>query len=235
MAQTTLENWLGNKLSQHQDSDALFTTLTYAQSLDGSITHRRGEVGLLISSAESKKMTHWLRTQHDAILIGSGTLLADNPKLTVTQVTGNMPRPVILDSRLRTPPTAKIFEHPKKPLIACLESALNSTQAKQLRTVGAELLPIPPVKTKDNRERIDLPALLKSLPTLGISSLMVEGGAKVISAFLDQTLATIAVITIAPFFLGGLNAVQFPLAKMPRLKDSSAQQFGEDTVVWGEF
>lgn len=205
-------------------------TLTYAQSIDGSITHRRGEPGLAISGAETKAMTHWLRTRHDAILVGVGTLLADDPKLTVTHAQGQAPRPLILDSRLQTPPSARVFAHPKRPLIACLGDEAESEKARTLKTAGADILPV-----CSRAGQIDLPALLAALPRQGIHTLMVEGGAGVITAFLREGLANIAIVTIAPFFVGGVNALTGPLPSMPRLKHVGMQQFGEDVVVWGEF
>lgn len=205
-------------------------TLTYAQSIDGSITHRRDEPGLSISGLQTKAMTHWLRTRHDAILVGVGTLLADDPKLTVTHAQGQAPRPLILDSRLQTPLSARVFAHPKRPLIACLGDEAESEKARTLKTAGADILPV-----CSRAGQIDLPALLAALPRQGIHTLMVEGGAGVITAFLREGLANIAIVTIAPFFVGGVNALTGPLPSMPRLKDVGMQQFGEDVVVWGEF
>lgn len=226
---TSLYDWFESSGRLKRNGRPL-VTLTYAQSLDGSITHRRGEAGLAISGMETKRLTHWLRTRHDAILVGVGTLLADDPKLTVTHAEGNAPRPVILDSRLRTPPTARVFNHPQKPLIACLESEAGSEKAQALKAAGAEI-----VEIKKKGERLDLGTLLAALDRRGIRSLMVEGGAGVITSFLQAGLADIAIITIAPFFVGGVNVLTGPLTSMPRLKNAGAEQFGEDVVVWGEF
>ena len=81
-------------------------TLTYAQSLDGSITARSG-APLSLSGAESLHYTHQLRAAHDAILVGIGTVLSDDPRLDVRLVTGPSPRPIVLDSELRCPVTAR--------------------------------------------------------------------------------------------------------------------------------
>ncbi len=74
-------------------------TLSYAQSLDGSLTTRRGRP-LALSGPESYQLTHHLRADHDAILVGIDTVLADDPRLTVRGVRGEAPQPVVLDSRL---------------------------------------------------------------------------------------------------------------------------------------
>jgi len=97
-----------------------FITLTYAQSIDGSIAAERGKP-LLLSGKESMIMTHRLRALHDGIMIGVGTLIADNPSLTTRLVPGSHPRPIILDTSLRAPISRKIFSRKKGnlPIIVC--------------------------------------------------------------------------------------------------------------------
>ena len=90
-------------------------TLTYAQSLDGSITTQRGKP-TAISGKESLLLTHQLRATHDAILVGIGTILADNPRLNVRLAVGPHPQPVILDSQLRFPLDAKLLQNKCSPL-----------------------------------------------------------------------------------------------------------------------
>ncbi|MEZ4718129.1 MAG: GTP cyclohydrolase II [Caldilineaceae bacterium] len=95
---------LRTRLAQHTDPHRPFVTLSYAQSLDGSIAANRAPTRL--SGPAAMAMTHALRAAHDAILVGIGTVLADNPRLTVRLVDGASPRPVVLDSKLRMPPDA---------------------------------------------------------------------------------------------------------------------------------
>src|SRR5262245_20564673 len=85
-----------------------FVTLAYAQSLDGSITIARGQ-RYALSGPDALRLTHTLRARHDAILVGVGTVLADDPELRVRLVDGPSPQPVVVDSRLRTPATAKLL------------------------------------------------------------------------------------------------------------------------------
>src|SRR4051794_24685033 len=90
--------------------DRPIVTLAYAQSLDGSIA-TAARRPLALSSQPALKLTHQLRAEHDAILVGIGTVLADDPLLTVRLVNGPNPVPVVLDSRLRLPSTARLLGH----------------------------------------------------------------------------------------------------------------------------
>ncbi len=101
--------------SEHrQRTGRPLVTLSYAQSLDGSIADRPGRP-LSLSGSQCMTLTHGLRASHDAILVGIGTVLADNPRLNVRLVTGESPQPVIVDSRLRFPPYANLLRHGRAP------------------------------------------------------------------------------------------------------------------------
>jgi 3,4-dihydroxy 2-butanone 4-phosphate synthase/GTP cyclohydrolase II len=203
-------------------------TLSYAQSLDGSLAARRGEP-LALSGPAAAALTHGLRAEHAAILVGIGTVLADDPSLTVRHAAGPSPQPVVLDSRLRFPLQARLLRHPRGVWIVCTEADQQKRLA--LQSAGARLLDLPP----DSAGRVSLPALLTCLADEEVDSLMVEGGARVIQAFLSQGLADYLVLTIAPMFVGGLHAVQGPLPGpgFPRLEDAGYEQLGEDLIVWG--
>lgn len=203
-------------------------TLSYAQSLDGSIALQRDRP-LRLSAPEALELTHRLRAAHDAILVGIGTVLADDPQLTVRLVEGRNPQPVVLDSHLRLPLEARVLHGPCPPWIATLPQVKGKKQAN-LEALGARLLPLPP--GADGRP--SLPALLDCLADLGVDSLMVEGGARVISAFLGQGLVDWVVLTIAPLFVGGVHALESALPSFLRLREIKWEQWGNDLVVWGQ-
>ena len=213
-----------------------FVTLSYAQSLDGCLTASQG-TPFPISAPASLTMTHALRAAHSAILVGIETVLADDPALTVRLVAGDNPQPVIVDSQLRTPPDARLLRGRSGPWIATTLQGAQSSRRQLLEQAGARILTLP----ADIDGRVDLAALLTCLGAEGIGSLMVEGGARVLTSFLESGLADYAVITIAPVFLGGYQVIQ-PAhaggefrAAMPRLHNVQQVQLATDTVLWGEF
>lgn len=204
-------------------------TLSYAQSLDGSISAVRGKP-LAISGEESLLLTHQLRAYHDAILIGIGTALADDPQLTVRLAAGRDPQPIILDSRLRFPLTARMLQNvERRPWIVTTAQA-NQQRRRQLEDAGARIIELP----HNSHNQIDLASLLSYLHRSGIKSLMVEGGARVITSFLTERLVDRLVLTIAPILVGGLNAVNQLSATFPHLRRPFYQRFGDDLVLFGD-
>jgi GTP cyclohydrolase II len=208
-----------------------FVTLSYAQSLDGSIADRPGHP-LALSGPQSLALTHSLRASHEAILVGIGTVLADNPRLNVRLVAGQDPQPIVVDSRLRFPPYANLLKNRPSPWIATNEGVVDAERQQALEAAGARILPLPGINGW-----VDLAALLKNLGSMGISSLMVEGGAQIITSFLTTRLVDQVVLTIAPLLVGGLRVVDHlghSRRRLPRLINLSYQQLGDDLVLRGD-
>jgi 3,4-dihydroxy 2-butanone 4-phosphate synthase/GTP cyclohydrolase II len=208
-------------------------TLSYAQSLDGSITAKRGE-SLALSSPDSRVRTHELRAAHDAILIGIGTLLADDPRLTVRHAKGAHPQPVVLDSALRLPSTAKLLSHPTlRPWVVTTPRA-DTLDERRIEDAGGVVIRV--AAGRDGR--VDLAALLDALHERGIRSLMVEGGAAVITSFLSADLVDRVAITVAPVYVGGLNAVENSVwvdgRLRPHLRNPIYERVGRDLVLTGD-
>ncbi|MBI3960572.1 MAG: GTP cyclohydrolase II [Chloroflexi bacterium] len=217
--------------AHHQRTGHPFVTLSYAQSLDGCVAGQPGK-HLDISAPLSLTMTHALRAAHDGILVGIGTALADDPSLTVRRVEGDNPQPVVVDSHLRLPATARLLQMSRGVWIATTDAApLEPQQA--LEAAGAQILRLP--TTQDGR--VDLGALLACLGKMGMRSLMVEGGPSILTSFLAARLADYAVVTVAPFFVGGVHAVNQSLdpsaEKLPRIRDPQIVQVGPDVTLWG--
>jgi 3,4-dihydroxy 2-butanone 4-phosphate synthase/GTP cyclohydrolase II len=205
-----------------------FITLSYAQSIDGSIAAQPDEQ-LMLSGADSMKMTHRLRAGHDALLVGVNTIIADNPQLTTRYNAGLHARPVVLDTNLRTPIGSNVLKHPKHPLLVCGENPPEH-RAAVLHECDAEILPA--VTQPDGR--IDLGSLMSQLWSTGIKSVMVEGGASVISSILEEKLVDAFVLTIAPTFVGGYRAVDRQLIPPLEILEPHWFPLGRDLILWGE-
>lgn len=208
-------------------------TLSYAQSLDGSIAAKRG-TQLQISGEESAIFTHQLRAVHDCILVGVGTVLADDPRLTVRLVDGKDPQPVILDSTLRIPLDAALVKS-GTPWIATTNRA-DPKKTDALSSQGVKLLYL----ATGEGERVNLQDLLMNLHQMGISRVMVEGGAQVISSFISSQLVDYMILTISPMIIGGLPAVQDPEGiighksnQFPRLEGVCSDFLGDDLIIFG--
>src|SRR4051812_28965827 len=188
---------------------ALCVTLAFAQSLDGCIAAGPGE-RTEIDCAGARRFSHALRALHDAIAIGVNTLLVDDPRLNVRDATGPDPRPVVIDSRLRTPTTAQLFRRASSfPIVATTDAACPE-RVRVLEAAGAEVVRV----ASDGQGRVDLAGLFAALARRGIGSVMVEGGARIITSVLTGRHARQVVVTVSPDLLGGVRAVE-PLGRIP--------------------
>jgi len=208
-------------------------TLTYAQSMDGSIAFEPDKQ-LTISCPEAMTLTHGLRTIHDAIIVGIGTVISDDPQLTARHFSGPNPQPVIIDSQLRIPLEAKLLSNPPVlPIIATTEDAPAEKRAT-LEAAGSRIIMLP----SNHRKRVDLSNLLSALAEMNIQRVMVEGGARIITSFLTEQLVDNMILTIAPHLLGGLRGVRnlnlpTPIER-PHLENLQHRQVGKDLIVWGK-
>ena len=206
-------------------------TIGYAQSLDGRLATATGD-SQWISCPESLTMTHELRRDHDAILVGVGTVLTDDPELTVRRVPGRSPPRVIVDSRLRTPlDSVVVTTAAAVPTLVVTRRGTESGR-EPLESAGVEVIG---VDSDDSGSRVDLPSLLAALGDRGITSVFVEGGRLVLTAMLRASLADRVVVTVAPFFVGtGVDAIGDlgirRLADAPRPDEVEIRRVGVDTV-----
>jgi GTP cyclohydrolase II len=220
---------------RHSDASLRWpcVTLSYAQSLDGSIAGCTGET-LGISGGPALDFTHRLRAMHDAILVGVNTVLTDDPRLTVRRVEGPNPRPVVVDSHLRTPLDSQLVRRREAATIIATTEGACSQKAALLAARGAEVWFLPKTATG----RVELPALFSRLAAEGITSVMVEGGASIITSILGSDLADQLVVTVAPRLLGGVRAVgslEGSGAARRGLVRVRYRLAGEDLLVHSEF
>jgi 3,4-dihydroxy 2-butanone 4-phosphate synthase/GTP cyclohydrolase II len=205
-----------------------FVTLAYAQSLDGSIAGE-GNRPLSLSSPGSLQLTHELRASHDAILVGIGTVLADNPRLNVRLANGEDPRPIVVDSRLRTPRDAHLLQNGRGVWLATTEAAPDAAEA-ELQTRGALVLRL---RALENGW-VNLESLLERLSRRGVRHVLVEGGARILTSFLESRLVDYLVLTISPQFVGGVRPLDSrELPSFPNLVSWRSERVGDDLVVAG--
>jgi diaminohydroxyphosphoribosylaminopyrimidine deaminase/5-amino-6-(5-phosphoribosylamino)uracil reductase len=212
-----------------------FVTLKFAQTLDGRIATATGS-SQWISSTASLKLAHRLRSIHDAVLVGIGTLLKDNPKLTVRLTRGRNPIRVIADSKLRIPLNSKVLreQHVARTIIATTPAASEKKKVS-LKNMGIEVMEV----AANNRGRVDLEDLLFKMGTRGVSSVLVEGGSQIITSMISKGLADKIVVTVAPKILGkGIEAVGdlgiSEIARSVKLSPAKVHRKGPDWIVEAE-
>jgi diaminohydroxyphosphoribosylaminopyrimidine deaminase/5-amino-6-(5-phosphoribosylamino)uracil reductase len=157
-------------------------TLKLASSLDGRIATHGGQ-SQWITGVEARARGHLLRRQNDAVMVGSGTVLADDPELTVRLPGLEQPAPlrIVVDGRLRTPLTAKLVKTAKtvRTLLVTLPKA-DARRLHVFKECGVEILEVPP----DTQGSIDPHLMMKALGGLGLTRILVEGGATLAAALL---------------------------------------------------
>ena len=175
-----------------------FVTVKFAQTLDGRIAAKTGH-SRWISCPRSLIFAHRLRSTHDAVLVGIGTVLTDNPQLTVRRVKGHNPLRIVLDSHLQIPLDAAILteQDTAKTLIA-VTGNVPPEKKHALEDRNIEVL----VCSADESGRVSLADLMTRLGKRGITSLLVEGGSQVITASIREELFDRILSIIAPKIMG---------------------------------
>jgi diaminohydroxyphosphoribosylaminopyrimidine deaminase/5-amino-6-(5-phosphoribosylamino)uracil reductase len=184
-----------------------FVTLKAAVTLDGR-TATRGGRSQWITGNSARAHARRERALHGAVLVGSGTVLADDPSLTQRSAAPDLPEPlrVVLDGRLRMPPTARMLREPGggQVLVLCGEAALATpgagTRATALREAGAEVV------AAGDGESVELPRALELLRQRGVAAILVEGGSQVHGAFADARIVDRWMVYVAPKVFGGRDA-----------------------------
>ncbi len=198
-------------------------TLKIAASLDGNIATASGE-SQWITGPDARLDGHRLRANHDAILVGVGTVLADNPRLTLRGVPGENPVPVILDSLLRTPSDAAVFSGTERVVMICAEDAPRVD------------LPADIVRVPRGEGGVDIHAALTEVARRGLHRVLIEGGGQIARSVLDARLVDEVVLyqsgRILPGgrpWVGGQPLVS--LADAVTLTVRSAGMLGPDVVL----
>jgi diaminohydroxyphosphoribosylaminopyrimidine deaminase/5-amino-6-(5-phosphoribosylamino)uracil reductase len=211
---------------KYVETDLPYIIIKAAQTLDGKIADDKYR-SKWISSEESRRTVHKLRSIYDAVLVGSNTVKYDDPQLNVRSVKGRDPYRIIIDKDLSLGLNYKVFKNNKDKKTIVLTSA-NSSYLKIKKYVNGNVDVIP-CRTKNGT--IDLKDGVKKLSKLGIASIMVEGGAATYNSFLKQRTVDEVIIFIAPKIMGkGITAFNDKNA-FKIFKDHSYYQSGCDILV----
>ncbi|MCQ2373195.1 MAG: bifunctional diaminohydroxyphosphoribosylaminopyrimidine deaminase/5-amino-6-(5-phosphoribosylamino)uracil reductase RibD [Phascolarctobacterium sp.] len=211
-----------------------FITLKYAMTLDGKIATKTGD-SKWITGEEARTYAHRLRKQHDAVLVGIGTVLADDPELTTRMVQGKNPIRIVLDAKLQTNIMNAVL-NPAAPTIIITSTEADPAKMELFSVLpNVELVQLPFIEGK-----VDIDALIQELTAREITSLLVEGGSSVLGAFKDAGYADRICAFIAPKLLGGkesLTAVGGEGCELMQdsweLEQVEYHQLGSDLLVTG--
>lgn len=220
-----------------------FVLAKWAASLDGKIAsasananaNGRGE-SRWISGRESRRRSLTLREEFDAILVGAGTVLADDPRLTrrLGLARGLPHRRIVIDGRLRVSERARVFADPGSAIVATALSE-EHPRVRRFAARGISVWSLP----GRARGSVDLAKLLRRLAREGVASVIVEGGATTLWGFFHAGLVDRVTVFLAPRILGGalapggVGGPGFSLAGTPRLKDLEWEEIGGDRMVSG--
>ncbi len=221
---------------KHRSTGLPFVIAKFAASLDGKIAAASGD-SRWVSGAESREWAHGLRTRIDAILVGSSTVVLDDPLLTARpggEEAERQPLRVIVDTRGRTPPMAQALTGGPPALIATGPESPPEWRAA-LEARGAEVLPMPLAG-----DHVDLRALLEELGGRDIVALLVEGGGVLLGGFFDAGLVDKVHAIVAPVIVGAADAPSavagegaYRMADALRLREVTVERLGEDILVTG--
>ena len=229
---------LNESYIKHITRGVPFVTLKAALSLDGRLATRTGD-SRWISSPLTREYVHLLRGEQDAIMVGIGTILHDDPRLTVRHPhwAGKEIVRVVLDSELRLPLNARLLRTPGGGKII----VFTARGASPLKKAALEKSGVEVVVTAGPR-RCEEAEVLANLGQRGLTSLLVEGGSRLLTAMIQKKLADKLFLTISPLLIGGEAAPSFlegdgirRISAAMRLRDFSSFPLGEDIIIQGYF
>ncbi len=210
-----------------------FVAVKFAASLDGRIATRSGDSKWVTGEA-ARTEAHRLRRRFSSVLVGIGTVLADDPMLTVRRVPGRSPLPIVIDPEGLIPLEARLLQTKRvAPIVVTV--SMDPTHERALAALGARIWRVPAVEG-----RIDLASVLARLGDQGIDSVLVEGGGETAAGFVESRLVDKFAVFVAPVLIGGRSAIPAlggegvdRISEAIRLRDLSVERLGDDLYVTG--
>ncbi len=205
--------------------------LKMATSLDGRIADAAGR-SKWISGSVSRGVVQSLRRQSDAVVVGAGTVAADDPLLLPRPARGRRPYRVIVDSCGRMPPTAKVFQgHGEPATVVATTRQCGDARRRAYVEAGGEVWILP-----ETRSGVSLPALMRRLAGLGVMRVLVEGGGALAESLLKARLVDEVIMFVAPLVIGGggvgaVGGQGWVLNKAPRLRVQDVRRSGGDVMI----
>ena len=219
----------------------------YAASLDGRIAAGSGD-SRRVSGPETLEWVHSWRPYLDAIVVGSSTVLINDPELTARPGRASesgptegahQPLRIVVDSRGRTPDSARILRGETPTLIATIESS-DAGWRRRMREIGVEVVELASALGADGRVHVDLRALVALLGDRGMLNVLFEGGGVLLGSLFDQRLVDRVYAVIAPIVIGAAQAPAAVagkgverMAQAPRLTELTVERLGDDTLITG--
>ncbi len=213
-----------------------FVHVKVAQTLDGKIA-LRGRSRTPITGRKVEELVHRWRAEHDAVLVGAGTVRADNPLLTVRSAKGRNPAAVILDGRLSIDPHVRLLNKMFRRRVIIITSAgARKNRREKYQQFASQGVIVVPVKSRDSL--VPLSRVLKKLHSMNIGSVLVEGGTQVFTEFMNKGLVDQLSVFIAPQLFSergipGFEHLQLRKAMVSRLAsaDRSIHKLGSDMLI----
>lgn len=213
-----------------------FTVMKYAMTLDGKIATQTGQ-SKWISSKKSREHAHQLRGELSSIMVGIGTVLKDNPKLTCRVSGYSHPIRIVVDSQLRIPLNAAVLSDQKEAKTIVMTTPFSSEEKLQTLTArGVEV-----IKVKAVDKRVDLYEAMKVLGKKGIDSILLEGGGQLNASALEVDVVNKLIVYVAPKLVGGEQAISPVMGKGVNqmseaypFKNVKTYQIENDTVIEAE-
>ncbi|MDI6871852.1 MAG: bifunctional diaminohydroxyphosphoribosylaminopyrimidine deaminase/5-amino-6-(5-phosphoribosylamino)uracil reductase RibD [Bacillota bacterium] len=225
---------LNEAFLKHVVTGMPFVILKFAMTLDGKIATVTGD-SKWVTGEEARRYVHRLRSRVDAVMVGIGTVLSDDPLLTprLTDYAPTRLLRVIVDSRARTPLTARVLSAGLEPPLIAVTAETPADRTERLRQTGARVAVLP----QDAQGRVDLAALFSHLGRQGITSVLLEGGGEIAASALQARLVDKVLCFVAPKIAGGDGPSPVRgrgvslMSEAVRLTPFRIRRFGEDLLL----